>query len=402
MRTTDHQLDSHTMLIDGRDVSADGTKLDTIQVGAQVNNLTDVQAASLTSGSNTNWHNHNTLYYTKSELSTASSGAAVNWSNITSKPSTYTPSAHTHLNDSTIGGPYYTQVQLQTAGQSQVDWLNVTNKPTFSGNNWLPPAKNRADVLPPDGLGYTVGDRVIYNGNGHIYSWSGTSWVDVDTPVSSDTIMISNDGDYKPAQYWYNGSAWIKIADPDYADHGSLSGLGDDDHLQYLTLARHNNILGNPHFTTITQTIHEDSTATFTTGNLNTLTNGSDTILHNHNGMYYTKSEINASLSLYYTKVQLDAGQLDARYYTETELNNGQLDTRYFTESEITTSYYTKTQLDGGQLDNRYRTETELSSTSGAGYIDIAAGVPVTMFLNDSGTNPTKPCISLFIRKRIT
>ena len=36
-----------------------------------------------------------------------------------------------------------------------------------------------------------------------------------------------------------------------------------------------------------------------------------------------------------YSKVQLDAGQLDNRYYTETELLNGALDVRYYTEAEI-------------------------------------------------------------------
>ena len=38
-----------------------------------------------------------------------------------------------------------------------------------------------------------------------------------------------------------------------------------------------------------------------------------------------------------YSKVELDAGQLDNRYYTETELLNGSLDVRYYTESEIDT-----------------------------------------------------------------
>jgi hypothetical protein len=40
---------------------------------------------------------------------------------------------------------------------------------------------------------------------------------------------------------------------------------------------------------------------------------------------------------------------LDSRYYTETELNAGQLNNLYYTETE----------LDNGQLDNRYYTETE-------------------------------------------
>ena len=57
----------------------------------------------------------------------------------------------------------------------------------------------------------------------------------------------------------------------------------------------------------------------------------------------------------YYTETELDAGQLDNRYYTETELNAGQLDNRYYTETE----------LDAGQLDNRYFTETEVNTALG-------------------------------------
>ena len=70
----------------------------------------------------------------------------------------------------------------------------------------------------------------------------------------------------------------------------------------------------------------------------------------------------------FYTETELDAGQLDNRYYTETELDSGQLDTRYYTETELATDgvldtrYYTETELDAGQLDNRYYTETELDA----------------------------------------
>ena len=49
---------------------------------------------------------------------------------------------------------------------------------------------------------------------------------------------------------------------------------------------------------------------------------------------------------------------LDGRYYTETELNNGALDGRYYTESE----------LDAGQLDSRYYTETEADNK----FVDVA------------------------------
>ena len=81
---------------------------------------------------------------------------------------------------------------------------------------------------------------------------------------------------------------------------------------------------------------------------------------------YFTETELtNGQLNnLYYTETELDAGQLDNRYYTETELDGGQLNNLYYTETELDggqldNRYYTETELDGGQLDNRYYTETE-------------------------------------------
>lgn len=53
-----------------------------------------------------------------------------------------------------------------------------------------------------------------------------------------------------------------------------------------------------------------------------------------------------------YSKVELDAGQLDNRYFTETELLNGALDNRYFTETELL----------NGALDVRYYTESEIDA----------------------------------------
>jgi hypothetical protein len=43
-------------------------------------------------------------------------------------------------------------------------------------------------------------------------------------------------------------------------------------------------------------------------------------------------------------KTAYDSHNHDGRYYTETELNAGQLDNRYFTETEIGDNFYTKTE----------------------------------------------------------
>ena len=81
---------------------------------------------------------------------------------------------------------------------------------------------------------------------------------------------------------------------------------------------------------------------------------------------YYTETELDAGQldNRYFTKTELTSGELDSRYYTETELDNGQLNSLYYTETELDNGqldsrYYTETELDAGQLDNRYYTETE-------------------------------------------
>jgi hypothetical protein len=145
-----------------------------------------------------------------------------------------------------------------------------------------------------------------------------------------------------------------------YSDHGNLSGLGDDDHPQYLNQAR-----GDARYYTETELNNGQlDTRYYTETELNS--GQLDT-------RYYTEAEVNAISGAINAKIITDHGGLtglgdddhpqylnqargDARYYTEAELNAGQLDTRYYTESE----------LNSGQLDNRYYTETEVNTISGA------------------------------------
>jgi prefoldin subunit 5 len=67
------------------------------------------------------------------------------------------------------------------------------------------------------------------------------------------------------------------------------------------------------------------------------LTDGGETTLHIHDGRYYTESEVDAIISglgsTYYTESEIDA--FLALYYTKIELDGGQLDNRYYTETEI-------------------------------------------------------------------
>ena len=290
MRDNEHQSDPHTMTIDGRDVSVDGTKLDGIETGAEVNNISDANANLLTDGSDTTLHIHDNRYYTESEVSTSNPGTV------------------------------------------NIHWDNITNKPSFGGNNWLEPVNEKYDgSTEPSGstpAGFSEGDRIIwYSGTGnnqHVYEVQSGSWVDVHTPSTNDTVMVLDDGDASPAQYWFNGTIWIKIADPDYSDHGSQGGLNDDDHLHYLNETRHDALThDNPHSVTFTQSASADPATDITAAEIEILSDGSDaSSIHIHDNRYYTETELNA-------------GQLDNRYYTETELDAGQLDNKYFTETEL-------------------------------------------------------------------
>jgi hypothetical protein len=53
-------------------------------------------------------HNHDNLYYTKSELNTSGAGGAVHWNNVTSKPSAYPPSTHQHNAGNVTSGTFDT------------------------------------------------------------------------------------------------------------------------------------------------------------------------------------------------------------------------------------------------------------------------------------------------------
>jgi hypothetical protein len=67
-------------------------------------------------------------------------------------------------------------------------------------------------------------------------------------------------------------------------DHGALSGLGDDDHLQYLNETRHDGLPNdNPHLVTFTQAVSADLSTDISAAEAETLTDGSNAdSLHQH------------------------------------------------------------------------------------------------------------------------
>lgn len=83
---------------------------------------------------------------------------------------------------------------------------------------------------------------------------------------------------------------------------------------------------------------------------------------HNHN-------------DLYYTKIELESGQLDDRYATRSDFSGGLLDSRYYTETELDPLAV----LGSNELDARYFTEDELTSvTDGSSGADLIGVTPYT------------------------
>ena len=132
----------------------------------------------------------------------------------------------------------------------------------IDGLDWQESVLDRYD--PSGGLpgGPGTGDRYISTAtaNGwtqhHIYEYNGASWTDI-TPNEGYCCRVEDEN----IDYVFNGATWVTKASG--TDHGSLAGLGDDDHAQY-----HNDARGD---------------------------------------------------ARYYTETELDAGQLDNRYYRENE-----------------------------------------------------------------------------------
>jgi len=170
-----------------------------------------------------------------------------------------------------IDDSYYTKTELQTSGSSNVHWDNITNAPAIGSVDWLDAGICRIEQLsssPPaspstndfyidtdddhlykyDGSSWNdqgapaTNDIVINKADNNIYKWNGSSWVS-SSPSENNAMIVSDDGDSKQAQYVYNGTTWVKMADIDWGDHGSLSGLGDDDHTQY-----HNDTRGDARY----------------------------------------------------------------------------------------------------------------------------------------------------------
>jgi len=157
-----------------------------------------------------------------------------------------------HIHDSR----YYTKTNMQTAGEAELHWDNITNTPSFGAVSWRSPvsamlngkgttAQMGATSPQPGWFWWNIddghlykyvsgswadqgapvdGDRMIWrDGTGsddYIYEHDGTSWGTGMAPVDNWAVMVDDDGDSKPAQYVFDDDGappnWIKIADVDW------------------------------------------------------------------------------------------------------------------------------------------------------------------------------------------
>jgi len=161
-------------------------------------------------------------------------------------------------------------------------------------------------------------------------------------------------------------------------DHGSILGLGDDDHPHY-----HNNARGDARYYTETE---------LDAGQLD--------------NRYFRENEfLNASAGAGDADkpVILDAaGHVDATMINDADIDHGTIGglvgddhLQYHTDARGDARYYTETELDAGQLDDRYFTEAEhINSSAGAGdsgkpvKLDAAGHIDATM-INDGDVDHT-------------
>ncbi len=152
---------------------------------------------------------------------------------------------------------YYTITQLTDSNPTTVNvhWDNITDAPEVGSVQWQAPVICRVEgqfSTPPAG---SEGQYYLDTDDMHLYYHDGTSWVDQGAPSAEDrfidksndsiyeytgtiweeqvpsdgwSVLVSDDGDGKPAQYIYSEVGgtmkWTKIADIDWGTHNQIGG----------------------------------------------------------------------------------------------------------------------------------------------------------------------------------
>lgn len=128
---------------------------------------------------------------------------------------------------SSVTDDYYTKINMQTAGQSQLNWANITNKPQgnqtgeiqyWDGSNWL--------LLPPGQPG-----QFLQLSTSGLPSWGGASYPTVITTLASSITNttatsggnVISDGEGVITE---RGVCWNTLSSPTIADNKSSNGGG--------------------------------------------------------------------------------------------------------------------------------------------------------------------------------
>ena len=85
---------------------------------------------------------------------------------------------------------YYSKTELQTGGESQVNWDNVFNKPTYGVDQWSEPVNYRVlEFAATAPTSPSTGDVYVDTDDDHFYKWDGAVWQDQGAAADGDRIQ---------------------------------------------------------------------------------------------------------------------------------------------------------------------------------------------------------------------
>ena len=244
------------------------------------------------------------------EQYTASMASSVPWSGVTGKPSSYTPSAHTH------DDRYYTESEIN----SKVNTINSS-------------IDTKADKT------HTHDDR--YYTESEIDSKLSTkSPLIGSTSLSklSSNVTFGDGGAFSITQN--DGSWWQRLRTVDNNDktqkrliYEESQGNSGSSYTELFSVDGNGNIYAGG--TLLSKNGHTHDDRYYTESEMNTKLAGKSDTTHTHDNRYYTESEIDSKVNTINTSINNKSDKThthDDRYYTESEINtklSGKSDTSH-------------------------------------------------------------------------